>query len=168
MLTPYEIAVLRKQGHLDEAYSAAKDSLATSSDNQNELLRLLGFIVCDQLKALTGAASASFLAKLKDFSDLHIPESETMIYNSLLWNLRAFVVDERKSDEDITHSMDTLFDLIRPCPFVGKVMPFPLLWVLSFIMQGHGTGWANGHYGVVSTACNRKTFSRLPLKTTSG
>lgn len=138
MLTPYEIAVLRKQGHLDEAYSAAKDALATSADNQNELLRLLGFIVCDQLKSLAGAASASFLAKLKDFSDLHIPESEMMIYNSLLWNLRAFVVDEHKSDEDITHGMDTLFDLTRPMPirrqsdafsaFVGAVLHHAGAW----------------------------------------
>lgn len=120
MPTPYEIAVLRKQGHLDEAYSAAKDALAAPSDHQDELLRLLGFIVCDQLKLLAGAVSASFLAKLKDFSDLHIPESETMIYNSLLWNLRAFVVDEHKSDEDLTRSMDTLFDLIRTMPLRHK------------------------------------------------
>lgn len=120
MPTPYEIAVLRKQGHLDEAYSAAKDALAAPSDHQAELLRLLGFIVCDQLKASACAAPAAFLAKLKDFSDLRIPESEAMIYNSLLWNLRAFVSDEHKSDEDLTRSMDTLFDLIRTMPLRRK------------------------------------------------
>lgn len=59
MMTSFQIATLRKQNRLTEAYNAVREALTIDCGNV-EFMRLLGFILTDQLKALTTTNSTDF------------------------------------------------------------------------------------------------------------
>lgn len=123
MLTPYDIAVLRQQGRIDEAYKAVRELLA--ADNTNvEVLRQLGFTICDQLKAVATTSPDVFISKLKEFKECCIPESETFVYDALLWNLRAFVADEQKSENSLNQYLTSIFAIISDMPIRRQCLPF--------------------------------------------
>lgn len=123
MLISHEIAVLRQQGRLDEAYKAVRELLAADSTNL-ETLRQLGSIICDQLKALATTSPDDFIAKLKELKECHIPDAETFVYDALLWNLRAFVADEQKAENSLNQYLTSIFAIISDMPIRRQCLPF--------------------------------------------
>ena len=138
MLTPFEIAVLRVNGQLDEAYAAVCQSLAANPDNI-ELRRLLGFIICDRMKLSATSSPALFIDQLRDFRRAAVPASETRLYDNLLWNIRAFVLDEHKSADQLPQYLTALFDVIRDMPIRRICAPFSLL--VSAVLH-RGSKWS--------------------------
>lgn len=120
MKTPYEIAVLRKNGAIEEAYTAALEAYS-ATPNSTELLRLLGFLLSDQVKQVATQSDTQFFAKLNEFVALHLPATENKVYESLLWNIRLYLNCPRNPDRQAA-ALNQLFPLLqqmpvrRPCP----------------------------------------------------
>lgn len=141
MLTSHEIAVLRQQGRIDEAYNAVRELLAADSTNL-ETLRQLGSIICDQLKALATTSPDDFIAKLKELKECHIPDAETFVYDALLRSLRAFVADEQKSENNLNQYLTPIFAIISDMPLRQQSALFSALInaVLRYAKTWNGVG----------------------------
>lgn len=114
MKTPYEIAILRKNGNIDEAYAAAREAYSATPDNA-EILRLLGFLLSDQAKQAASLSDTQFFDKLNEFVALHIPATEGKVYESLLWNIRLYLNLPRSPEQQAT-ALHQLFPLLQRMP----------------------------------------------------
>lgn len=134
MKTPYEIAVLRKNGALDDAYAAARETYAAQPDDP-ETLRIFGFVIADQAKLFATQADTRCLDKLREFAALPIPKSENRVYESMLWNIRLYL-RQQKSPEQQSAALSQVF------PALQQLSPLPpcKAWsaLLHTILQAKG------------------------------
>ncbi len=114
MKTPYEVAVLRKNGAIEEAYTAALEAYSATPTN-TEILRLLGFLLSDQIKQFATQSDAQFFGKLNEFAALHIPATEEKVYENLLWNIRLYLNCPRNPDRQAA-ALNQLFPLLQQLP----------------------------------------------------
>ena len=134
MKTPYEIAVLRKNGATEEAYTAALEAYSATPAN-TEILRLLGFLLSDQIKQLAHQSDTQFFGKLNEFVALHIPATEEKVYESLLWNIRLYLNSPRNPDRQAA-ALNQLFPLLQQMPICRPCTAWSVL--IHTILQAKG------------------------------
>lgn len=83
--------------------------------------------ILHQLKNAATTSPDTFIAKLKEFKECCIPESETYVYNALLRRLRAFVADEQKSANSLNQYLTSIFAIISDMPLRRQCTPFSAL-----------------------------------------
>lgn len=108
-----DIMALRKEQKTDEAYAMARKALDGNADDLY-LKRAMAWCVYDNAKRNAQYVNRSrFMECLTEIDALGLPETEVMVFDQLLWCVRALVLDAVAADVQDQGFYDGLIEAVR-------------------------------------------------------
>lgn len=133
---------LRKEQKYDEAFDMAKKALADNADDVF-LKRAMAWCLYDRAKANAKYASRDvFMECVSDIKGLQLPDSEVMVFDQLLWYVRALVLDAVESKVQDQAFYDGLLETVRNFHVTRPGEAYSALMSAALKTRGFWNGFA--------------------------
>ena len=112
-----EVKILRKEGEIHKAYKLAKQDLKNDPDDiWNK--RSVAWVLYDYLKKCNEENNIdNFITGLSLFTNLNLPDTETMVFNSMSFQIGKIIFYLNKSGNVDYQLINKIFDLIKDYHF---------------------------------------------------